>query len=99
MYPPMIFNTPTNMREGVLNELGFLLGEFSLNPRMVVLSQGLLLVDNGLFFTGLFELGFHSATCLNWLMTRLDSKPDAIFLFGMCRQLKTDDGSQTIFFR
>ena len=103
MYPPMIFNTPTNKREGVFEKVGVSpLEGLSLNPAEWLCypaKVGSLLIMV-YFSLELFELGFSLSNLFELADERdLESKPDAIYLFGVPPdQLKPHDGNRTIFY-
>ena len=101
MYPPMIFNTPTNKREGMFTRIDRSpLEGVKLNPQEWLCypaKVGSLLVMV-YFSLELFELGF-SLSNLFELATEKDlhSKPDAVFLFGLPAR-KEDGKNQTVFY-
>lgn len=103
MYPPMIFNTPTNKREGVFERVGVSpLEGLSLNPEEWLCYParvGSLLIMV-YFSLELFELGFSLSNLFELATDKdLESKPDAIYLFGVpAEQLKAQGGNRTIFY-
>jgi hypothetical protein len=103
MYPPMIFNTPTNKREGVFERISQSpLEGLKLNPQEWLCYParvGSLLVMV-YFSLELFELGFSLSNLFELANEKdLQSKPDAIYLFGVPQdQMKAPNGNQTVFY-
>jgi hypothetical protein len=103
MYPPMIFNTPTNKRDGVFEKVSRSpLDGLKLNPQEWLCYParvGSLLVMV-YFSVELFELGFSLSNLFELANEKdLEAKPDAVFLFGIPPgQPGTTSGNQTVFF-
>lgn len=103
MYPPMIFNTPTNKREGVFERVGRSpLEGLKLNPQEWLCypaKVGSLLIMV-YFSLELFELGFSLSNLFELADEKdLGSKPDAVYLFGVPQeQLNSPGSNKTIFF-
>jgi hypothetical protein len=103
MYPPMIFNTPTNKREGVFERVDYSpLEGLVLNPQEWLCypaKVGSLLIMV-YFSLELFELGFSLSNLFELANDKdLESRPDAIYFFGVSPdQLKSHHGNQTIFY-
>lgn len=103
MYPPMIFNTPTNKREGVFERVSASpLEGISLNPQEWLCypaKVGSLLIMV-YFSLELFELGFSLSNLFELADEKdLESRPDAVFLFGVpADQLKAYRENQTVFY-
>jgi hypothetical protein len=103
MYPPMIFNTPTNKREGVFEKVSCSpLEGLKLNPQewlcyparvgslLVMVYFSLELFELGFSLSNLFELANESD---------LKAKPDAVFLFGVPQsQQEKAFQNQAVFF-
>ena len=103
MYPPMIFNTPTNKRDGVFEKVSRSpLEGLKLNPQEWLCypaKVGSLLVMV-YFSLELFELGFSLSNLFELANeSDLKVKPDAVFLFGIppSKQGKILQ-NQTVFF-
>jgi len=103
MYPPMIFNTPTNKREGVFERVTTSpLKDLKINPQEWLCypaKVGSLLIMV-YFSLELFELGFSLSNLFELADEKdLESKPDAVFLFGVPQdQMVAPNGNQTIFY-
>jgi hypothetical protein len=103
MYPPMIFNTPTNKREGVFERvMQSPLEGLKLNPQEWLcyparVGSLLILVY---FSLELFELGFSLSNLFELANDEdLQSRPDAIYLFGVPQdQMSQEKGCQTVFY-
>ncbi len=103
MYPPMIFNTPTNKRDGVFEKVDRSpLEGLKLNPQEWLCYParvGSLLVMV-YFSLELFELGFSLSNLFELANEKdLKAKPDAVYLFGTPpgQPGKTSE-NQTVFF-
>lgn len=103
IYPPMIFNTPTNRREGrfaksdqnPLESMQLKPSEWLCYPAKV--GSLLIMVYFSLDF---FELGFSLCNLFELADEQdLKRKPDAVYLYGAPREsAKAVDGNQTIFY-
>jgi hypothetical protein len=103
MYPPMIFNTPTNKREGVFKKVSHSpLEGLKLNPEEWLCYParvGSLLIMV-YFSVELFELGFSLSNLFELANeSDLKAKPDAVYLFGIPKShLEGPLQDQTVFF-
>ncbi len=103
MYPPMIFNTPTNKREGVFKKVTRSpLEGLKLNPLEWLCYParvGSLLIMV-YFSVELFELGFSLSNLFDLANeSDLKAKPDAVYLFGIPKShLEEPLQDQTVFF-
>jgi len=103
MYPPMIFNTPTNKREGVFEKIYRSPMEgLKLNPQEWICYParvGSLLIMV-YFSLELFELGFSLSNLFELANEKdLKVKPDAVFLFGIPQSQQPKAlQNQTVFF-
>jgi hypothetical protein len=103
MYPPMIFNTPTNKREGVFERVTQSpLKGLNLDPQAWLcyparVGSLLILVY---FSLEMFELGFSLSNLFELANDKdLKSRPDAIYLFGVPKdQMSQEKGNQTVFY-
>ncbi len=103
IYPPMIYNSPTNKRSGTFTRVGNNpLEGLEINPKEWLCYPAKVgsLIINVYFSMSFFEMGFSLSNLFELAEDEdLKKKPDAIFMFGIpSKEEKANQESDTIFF-
>jgi len=103
IYPPMIFNTPNNKRQGVFARINRNpLQGLKLNPREWLCYPARVgpLLINIYFPLNFFELGFSLSNLFDLADENdLKRKPDAVYLYGVPDEFAlSEKGNETVFF-